>query len=184
MQVSVLLHGVTCTVSISSTKFTVNNNCCLGYSLTSLTTETQAAADQFKCSIDVVGHLATRWRRQAALVSCAGALWVQVLIGGDHLFRPIRWDAHVTHKVQRVVRMTRQPHQLVSLEHTLSALEKLLSMDDLSRADRVIMPLHMLESAAAAGTMLHISPRQLAADNVTTETYYYGRQCNYLQVPL
>jgi len=46
------------------------------------------------------------------------------------------------------------------------------------------MPLHMLESAAAAGTMLHISPRQLAADNVTTETYYYGRQCNYLQVPL
>lgn len=73
--------------------------------------------DQFKRSVDVVwnGTRPGAARRQCAPMSSGRCLWLQVFLGGDHLLGPVGRYAHVTHKVECIVGMTWQAHQLVSL---------------------------------------------------------------------
>jgi len=73
--------------------------------------------DQLKCTVDVVGYGAGS-SGEASLVARRSTLWMKVLVGCDHLLWTVRWDAHVTHQVQRVIRVAGQPHQLVSLQQT------------------------------------------------------------------
>jgi len=81
--------------------------------------EAVQATDDLQSSVDMVRYFAGR-RREAALMASGCRLRVKILVGRDHLLRPVSWNAHVAYQVQRVVRMTRQSHQLVSLHQSSS----------------------------------------------------------------